>query len=144
MPHPKGWANGRTFSDEHEGARAAEDLSQSEAWGLLKQGRACDFILCLRMAKAALTEPMSRSSWNSEGNGVRRFAEFHSTIESIANTDGPINFLGLRKPLMTSLHEELLEAIADGQIEKAKCLTRSGIDLNVPCDQGPLYYSPEY
>ncbi len=37
---------------------------------------------------------------------------------------------------MTSLHEEFLEAIADGQIEKAKRLTRTGIDLNVRCDQG--------
>src|ERR1044072_7916504 len=31
MQHPKGWANGGTFSDECEGARAAEALSQSAA-----------------------------------------------------------------------------------------------------------------
>jgi ankyrin repeat protein len=37
---------------------------------------------------------------------------------------------------MTSLHEELLQAIGDDQIEKAKHLIRTGIDLNVRCDQG--------
>jgi ankyrin repeat protein len=37
---------------------------------------------------------------------------------------------------VTSLHQELLEAIGASQIEKAKRLTRTGIDLNVPCDQG--------
>ena len=37
---------------------------------------------------------------------------------------------------MTSLHQELLEAIAASKIEKAKRLIRTGIDLNVPCDQG--------
>ena len=37
---------------------------------------------------------------------------------------------------MTSFHKELLTAIADGQIERAKSLTLKGIDLNVPCDHG--------
>ena len=37
---------------------------------------------------------------------------------------------------MTSLHKELLAAIADGQIEKAKCLIQTGVDLNAPCDHG--------
>jgi ankyrin repeat protein len=37
---------------------------------------------------------------------------------------------------LSSRHKQLLTAIAAGQIEKAKCLTRTGIDLNVPCDRG--------
>lgn len=37
---------------------------------------------------------------------------------------------------MSKLHEEILQAIGDGQIEEAKRLTRKRIDLNVRCDQG--------
>ena len=37
---------------------------------------------------------------------------------------------------MTNLHEELLAAIAEKKVEKAMRLIRSGLDLNVPCDQG--------
>ena len=37
---------------------------------------------------------------------------------------------------MTSVHKELLAAIADGQIDKAKNLARTGINLNARCDHG--------
>lgn len=37
---------------------------------------------------------------------------------------------------MTNLHKELLNAIAENKVEEAKRLIRSGLDLNVPCDQG--------
>ena len=43
---------------------------------------------------------------------------------------------------MTSQHKELLAAIANGQIEKAKSLTRTGIDLNAPCDHGASVLFP--
>lgn len=42
---------------------------------------------------------------------------------------------------MTNAHEELLTAMAEGNTEKAVRLIRSGLDLNVPCDQGaPVLY----
>lgn len=42
---------------------------------------------------------------------------------------------------MTDVHEELLAAIAEGDSEKATRLIRSGLDLNVPCEQGaPVLY----
>lgn len=43
---------------------------------------------------------------------------------------------------MTRLHEELLEAIVDGQVEKAKRLILTDMDLNVPCDQGASVLFP--
>ena len=42
---------------------------------------------------------------------------------------------------MANLHEQLLTAIAGGNVDEGKRLVRSGLDLNVLCDQGasPLY-----
>ena len=37
MPHPKWWANGRTFVDECEGTGASEDLCRSERGELRKK-----------------------------------------------------------------------------------------------------------
>lgn len=37
---------------------------------------------------------------------------------------------------MTRLHEQLLAAIASEHFEEARRLVRSGLDLNVRCDQG--------
>lgn len=43
---------------------------------------------------------------------------------------------------MTNLHEELLAAIAEDKVEEARRLIRSGLDLNVPCDQGATALYP--
>ncbi len=43
---------------------------------------------------------------------------------------------------MTSLHENLLAAIADGEIEEATRLILTGLDLNTPCDQGASVLYP--
>ena len=37
---------------------------------------------------------------------------------------------------MTSFYEELLDAIADKDLTRASELVRSGLDLDVPCDEG--------
>lgn len=43
---------------------------------------------------------------------------------------------------MMNLHEELLGAIAEGKVEEAKRIIRTGLDLNVPCDQGASVLYP--
>src|SRR2546423_10635295 len=55
MLHPKGWANGRTFSDERERARAAEDLSQSEAWRAAAEGSSCTLPVGLSLSATSLS-----------------------------------------------------------------------------------------
>src|SRR5215207_9787927 len=37
---------------------------------------------------------------------------------------------------MANLHEQLLTAIAEGEFAEGKRLIRSGLDLNVLCDEG--------
>ncbi len=37
---------------------------------------------------------------------------------------------------MSNLHEQLLTAIAEGNLDKAKRLVASGLDINAPCAEG--------
>jgi hypothetical protein len=43
---------------------------------------------------------------------------------------------------MANLHEQLLNAIAEAEFDEGKRLVRSGLDLNVPCDQGASVLYP--
>src|SRR5215216_6596400 len=72
MLHPKGWANGRTFSDEREGARAAEDLSQSETWRVAAEGSSCALPVGLSLSATAVSAllPARRSRFGTSEPGA--------------------------------------------------------------------------
>src|ERR1051325_3543456 len=78
MSHPKGWANGRTFSDEREGARAAEDLSQSEARRVAAERSSCTLPVGLSLSAAAISALLPTRGSRSGASRTR------ATIESSA------------------------------------------------------------
>src|ERR1044072_2322821 len=70
MQHPKGWANGGTFSDECEGARAAEALSQSAARRVATEGSGGTLPVGLSLSAATVSALLQtrRSRFGASGS----------------------------------------------------------------------------